>query len=117
MLHIYAVTLLLSLATSCASWELALKFFKQASYFLPILEDPQPEMSATFDSKSLMIYDSWVGKAEGQAQFPLMGAGRHSDKVILMGGNANWDLAGPSRFDKERIWTLYPAPQNQQQAP
>ena len=55
-----------------------------------------------------MIHDSSTGKAPGQPNYPLVSSGYH-DEVLLTGGNADPNLARPSRLDIERVKTLYPA--------
>ena len=116
LFHPYAEGLLLILATSCSTRELAQRYFRQATPFIPFF-DPAYLTSRYFDPRSLMIFDSWVGRAANQLAYPLVSTS--GDRLLMIGGNANPDLSGPSPVDIQRVQALYPAPPqgNQQQAP
>jgi hypothetical protein len=108
---LYAKTLVLKLLASCTTPSLAEKHFKQAAAFM-IQSDPTypagPIVNG-FDFSSLMLYDSNVGKPDGQQASPLVIKNQLGPR-LLMGGNTDLNLAGPSESDIERVKALYPAP-------
>ena len=116
MLDLCAEMLLLTLPASCKSRQLARKYFRQAADFMPV---HFPKYSAgplngiaqrarAWDVRSLMIFDPMVGRAPGQQDYPLVPI--KDDIEVIIGGNANPDLAGPSDLEIERLSALYPPP-------
>ena len=102
--------LLLTLLASCDSQNLAEKYFRQAADFMPFYNPVYPagQREPHFDFRSLMIFDSLVGRAAGQQGYPLVSTRR--DRPIIMGGNNDPDRAGPSYDDITRLSALYPPP-------
>lgn len=78
---------------SCGRRDLAEKYFKLVLRFLPraptrdFLEGPD------FDYKSIMIYDSFNGRADGARGYPLLSI---NNEIIYMAGNPEPWLTGPS---------------------
>jgi len=94
---------------------LARKYFRQAAAFLPV-NDPMYAFSDTFDYRSLMLYDSFTARNHASGGWPILaldGPGR----MILTGGVADVNRAGPSQGDIGRVMRLYPPPGNAQQPP
>lgn len=110
MLILGAEMLLLTLLASCDSQNLAEKYFRQAADFMPFYNPVYPagQREPHFDFRSLMIFDSLVGRAAGQQGYPLVSTRRN--RPIIMGGNNDPDRAGPSYDDITRLSALYPPP-------
>jgi hypothetical protein len=58
----------------------------------------------TFDYESIMIYDSFNGRADGAQGYPLLTI---NNEPIYMAGSAEPWLSKPSKMDVERIRALY----------
>lgn len=115
MLNLCAEMHLLTLPTSCKTRDLAEKYFRQAADFMPVTfpvyptDPPDSSHGAKIpDFRSLMIFDPLVGRAAGQQDHPLVPI--RDDVEVIIGGNANPDLAGPSYLEIERLSALYPPP-------
>lgn len=109
----------LTLLASCTTQHLAEIYFRQAADFMPVYNPVYPagvsrpdgaprRGGSLFDFRSLMIFDSLVGRAAGQQGYPLVSTRR--ERRIIMGGNNDPDLAGPSYDDISRLSALYPPP-------
>ena len=93
---------------SCGRLDLADKYFKLVKRFLPREDTPDMFRGEAFDYKSIMIYDSFNGKADGARGYPLL---TMNNEFIYMAGNAQPCFAKPSKLDVERIRALYPRQQ------
>lgn len=103
----FAMTLL-TLSTSCTRVELARKYFVQAAGWMPDVDDVfevNLQHSKPFDYKSIMIYGSKIGRAQGADGYPLVTT---DGDVIHMGGDADPEQARISDLDIERVKELYP---------
>lgn len=83
-------TLLLKLIPSCRSDDLAQKYFPQVLAYLPRDEQvPRLRTSEKFDYKSIMIYNSYFGRALNTQRWPLLTA---EGELIHNGGNKDPNL-------------------------
>lgn len=96
----------MTLISSCTRFDLAFRYFNQATSFIPFADNAYP-VSDQFDYKSLMVFDSWVGRAPGTKAYPLVSSGT-SAELILTGGSADPKYAHPSRLDIKRVMELCP---------
>ena len=114
MLNLCAEMLLLTLPASCKNRQIAKEYFTQAADFMPVTYPRYPtgplsgSKAMNPDFSSLMIFDPMVGRAAGQQDYPLVPI--RDDVEVIIGGNANPALAGPSDLEVQRLSALYPPP-------
>lgn len=90
----------------CSNKDLARKYFKQATNWMPSEEEPLKKHSGPFDYNSIMIYDSATGRTLDTVGFPLT---TKDGEFIHIGGDADPEQAGISDQDIERVVELYTA--------
>ena len=88
----------------CNRRELATKYFRQALNWMIVRADPQKKLSRDLDYKSIMIYDSGVGRASDAEGYPLV---TKTGELIHIGGDPDPEQAGISDLDIERVVELY----------
>ena len=93
------------MALVCGRLDLADKYFKLVKRFLPREDTPDMFRGEAFDYKSIMIYDSFNGRADGAQGYPLLTM--NNEFIYICGEPEPW-LAKPSKLDVERIRALYP---------
>jgi hypothetical protein len=99
---------LLILVESCDDFDLAAKYFPQATQFMPRPLNRIPaqlRMGTEFDFHSIMIYGSHMGKREDMMWYPLVTS---SGQPIYMGDSPIPQFTRLSDGDVERIAALYP---------